>query len=161
MRTVVLTLVMFGAAPVQKPVEIDRTLQRVYGTAIMASDVRQVRLLRLIGAAAGSDESALTAIENRLLMLRDAVQSGVGEPEATQIAARRKTWTDAWPAGTDLPALMQQCGMTDRGLDGWFRDDLRIEAHLDQRFGAQGARREERTAAWIRDLRQRANLPVK
>lgn len=161
MRAVIVGLILSGFAAVQKPVEIDRTLRRVHGAAIMASDVRQARLLRLVGSASGSDDAALTALENRLLMLRDAVQAAVGEPQAPQIAARRKTWTDSWPAGTDLPALLDQCGMTDRGLDGWFRDDLRIEAHLDQRFGAPGARREDRITAWIRDLRLRANLVVK
>jgi hypothetical protein len=149
------------ALAAQKPIEIDRTLQRVYEATIMASDVRQVRMLRLVTPAPDSDQAAQTALENRLLMLREAARGAIAEPAADQIAARRQAWTAAWPAGTDLPALLQRAGMNDRALDGWFRDDLRIEAYLDQRFSQPDPKRDERIAAWIRDLRARASLPVR
>jgi hypothetical protein len=142
----------------QKPIEIDRTVQRVYGTAIMSSDIRQARLLRLLEPAPASDEAALTAIENRLLMLHEAARGAVTDPSVDQIAARRRTWQASWPAGTDLAALQQRVGMSDRALDGWFRDDLRIQTYLDQRFSRTDARRDERIALWIRELRTRANL---
>ena len=145
----------------QKPVEIDRTLQRVYEATIMSSDVRQVRMLRLVSPAPESDQTAQTALENRLLMLREAARGAIAEIPAEQIAARRQAWTAAWPAGTDLPALLQRAGLNDRALDGWFRDDLRIEAYLDQRFSQPDPKRDERITAWIRDLRHRANLPVR
>jgi len=150
----------FGCAVVsaQTPVEIDRTLQRVYGTAIMASDVRQARILRLVTPAPASDEAWLTALENRLLILHEAARAAIPEPAAPQIAARRQSWMASSPAGTDVARELQRAGMTDRGLDGWFRDDLRIETYLQQRF-PQDPKRDERIAAWIKDLRHRANLP--
>ena len=148
--------------PVDQQVELDRTLQRVYGTPIMSSDVRQVRLLRLISAGAGSDEAILTALENRLLMLREVARGSIAEPPPVRIAARRDAWAASWPPGTDLPALMARAGMTDQALNGWFRDDLHIEGYLDQRFGQpDDARRAARIADWVRDLRARANLPAK
>jgi hypothetical protein len=48
--------------------------------------------------------------------------------------------------------------MSDRALDGWFRDDLLIQAHIQQRFGDAEPRRAARVEAWITTLRQRANL---
>jgi hypothetical protein len=51
MRALLTALILTAtraAAAAQTPVEIDRTLQRVNGTAIMTSDVRQARILRLL-----------------------------------------------------------------------------------------------------------------
>jgi hypothetical protein len=54
---------------------------------------------------------------------------------------------------------MTRAGMTDQGLDGWFRDDLRIAAYVDLRFGLQpDDARAKRVDEWITDLRRRANL---
>jgi hypothetical protein len=161
MGTFLLTVTMAVAGvSAQTPVEIDRTLQRVNGTAIMRSDVRQARLLRLLNPAPASDDAILTALENRLLMLGEAARAAIAEPAAAQIAARRQAWTATWPSAADLAAQLQRAGMSDRALDGWLRDDLRIESYVEQRFPPD-PKRDERIAAWIRDLRLRANLPVK
>jgi hypothetical protein len=161
MRTIVAgVLIMSAAVSARQAVEIDRTLQRVHGTAIMSSDVRQARLLRLLTPQPPSDEGILTALENRLLMLNETSRAAIADPAPAQIAARRQEWQARLPPGTDLRALLERAGMTDRGLDGWFRDDLRIEGHLEQRFPPQDARRDERIAEWIRGLRVRANLKL-
>ncbi len=160
MRTIFLVAAMtVTGVSAQTPVEIDRTLQRVNGTAIMSSDVRQARLLRLINPPPGSDEAILTSLENRLLMLNEAVRAAVAEPAATQIAARRQSWAASWPSPADLAGQIQRAGMSDRALDGWFRDEFRIETYLEQRFPPD-PKRDERIAAWIRDLRTRANLKI-
>lgn len=154
----VLAVACFAGGSGSAQVEIDKTLQHVYGTAIMASDVRQARLLRLLPKAADSDEAVLTALENRLLILRELSRQP-SVPAATAIAARRQTWTASWPPGTDLPALMTRAAMTDQALDGWFRDDLKIASYLDQRFGQQADdARAQKIAAWVADLRRRANI---
>jgi hypothetical protein len=170
MRRMLLPFLLTGAlmpaapaAPVAaRQVELDRTLQRVYETPIMASDVRRVRMLRLTSSAGGSDEEVLTVLENRLLVLREVARGAVAEPSAVMIKSRRDAWASAWPPGTDVTALMARSGMTDQALNGWFRDELIIETYYDQRFGqANDARRAERIAEWTRDLRRRANLPVR
>jgi len=38
-----------------------------------------------------------------------------------------------------------------------FRDDLRIDMYIEQRFPPD-PKRDERLVTWIKDLRQRANL---
>ena len=146
-------------APAMQAVEIDRTLQHVYSTPIMASDIRQVKLLKLLPNIEMSDDRILVQLENRLLVLREVGRQSAPQPSSTAIAARRQTWAAGWPAATDFPSLMAKAGMNDQALDGWFRDDLRIEAYLDLRFGATtDDERATRLAEWIAELRRRANL---
>ena len=149
-----------AALPLSAQVELDRTLQRVYGTAITSSDVRRARTLKLAGDAQ-SDEDVLTSIENRLLILRELSRATAAEPDPTRISSRRKEWSAGWPPSTDLNALLSANGMSDQAMDGWCRDDVRIAMYMDQRFGAADAQREARIASWIKDLRQRANLPAR
>ena len=163
MRGVLMALILTAAGPAaaaQTPVEIDRTLQKVNGTAIMMSDVRQARILRLIYPPPASDDAILTALENRLLMLSEAARSAIAEPSAAQIAARRQAWAALWPSPAELSSQIQRAGVTDRALDGWFRDEMWIEMYIDQRFPPD-PKRDERLATWIKDLRQRASLPNK
>ena len=163
MRGVLTALILTATATsvaAQTPVEIDRTLTRVSGTAIMTSDVRQARILRLLTPPPVSDDAILTALENRLLMLNEATRSAIGEPTTAQIAARRQAWAGLWPSPAELAAQVQRSGVTDRALDGWFRDDLRIDMYIGQRFPPD-PNRAERIGTWIRDLRQRANLTNK
>lgn len=151
-----------GVAGAAQQVEVDRTLQRVNGTPIMASDVREARLLKLVPEAAAGDEAVQRALENRVLMLGEVSRTTPVVPGGDAIAARRRAWTASWPPGTDLPALMMRVGTTDQALDGWFRDELQIAAYLDQRFGVQAdAARAARIAEWIAEMRKRANLAGK
>jgi hypothetical protein len=151
-----------AAVPAGQSIEIDRTLQHVYGTAIMSSDIRQVRLLRLLPEADDTDDRILFALENRLLIVRELTRQPSAQPSAAAIAARRQAWAASWPPGTDLPALMMRAGMTDQALDGWFRDDLRIAAYLDLRFGTEpNEARAKQVDGWLADLRRRANLPAR
>ena len=119
------------------------------------------RALKLAGNAQ-SDQDVQTELENRLLILREIARATVAEPEPERVSSRRKDWTACWPAGTDVAAMLSKNGMSEQALDGWCRDDVRIAAYLEQRFGASSDDgREARIASWIRDLRQRANLPAR
>lgn len=153
------SLMLLAPAEHGQQVEVDRTLERVYGSVVMSSDVRQVRMLRL-AEGADSDAAAQTALENRLLILRELSRGNVAEPTADRIAEKREAWRRTWPPSTDIPALLAKAGMSAQALDGWFRDELRIAAYLAERF-PQSAGRAERIAGWISDLRRRANLSGK
>lgn len=166
MRTLVIAALLAFAAPgsgranaLAAQVEIDRTLQRVYGIPIMASDVRQARLMRLLPDAADTDRAIQTALENRLLMLREVSRGGSPVPEEDAVAMRRRTWEGTLPAGFDVEATMTRAGMNPSLLEAWFRDDVRIEEYVTRRFGqAADPRRAERIDEWIRDLRRRAGI---
>jgi len=149
------------AAPArpQEQVEIDRTLQRIYGVVLMASDVRQARLLKLVPPSERGDAGIQTALENRLLVLHELSRVPLTPATDETVAARRKAWEATHQAGTDLPALMTRAGMSDKGLETWLRDDIRIEQYLDQRFGQlPDAQRTTRINDWIRSLRHRAGI---
>jgi hypothetical protein len=153
------------AAPVLRAqqVELDRTLERVYDSVVTTSDVRQVRLLKLADGGADTDAAAQTTIENRLLIKRELSRGGtVQEPAAERVAEKRETWRKSWPASTHIPALLARAGMSTQALDGWFRDELKIEAFLAGRYPQTAdPKRAERIANWINDLRRRANLSAK
>ena len=152
------------AAPVLRAqqVELDRTLERVYDSVVTTSDVRQVRLLKLAEGGADTDAAAQTTIENRLLIKRELSRSTVEEPAADRVAEKREAWRKTWPASTDIPALLARAGMSTQALDGWFRDELKIEAFLAGRFPQiADPKRAERINSWINDLRRRANLSAK
>ena len=154
----VLTAPALGA----QQVELDRTLERIYDSVVTTSDVRQVRILKLAEGGADTDAVAQTTIENRLLIMRELARGTVQEPAPERIAEKREAWRKTWPASTDIPALLARAGMSTQALDGWFRDELRIEAYLAERFPQTAdSRRAERINAWINDLRRRANLSGK
>jgi len=156
---VLLAALLTPGIALAQQIVIDRTLQKVHSTVIMASDVRQARILRLLPEADAGDAAVLTALENRLLVLYEASRTALKEPGPEAIAARRNVWQASWPPGTDISALMTRAGMTEQALDGWFRDDQRIADQLEQRFGQRaGSERARELADWIALLRRRANL---
>ena len=90
MRSLLVAAILVCAVPALRAqqVELDRTLERVYGSVVMTSDVRQVRLLKLVDAGADTDAAAQAAIENRLLIMRELSRGTVPEPAAERIAER-------------------------------------------------------------------------
>lgn len=161
MRVLIVAMVVVAAATPSRAqqIELDRQLQRIYDTAIMTSDVREARLLKLVPEAAAGDAAVQRALENRLLILHEMTRVQAVDPGRDAVAARKQAWTASWPAGTDLDALKTKCGTTDQALDVWFRSDLQIAGFLNQRFGAPGdPGRDAKLNDWIAELRRRANL---
>jgi hypothetical protein len=163
MRSLLLGVTIVAAGAVvavsaQQPIELDRTLQRVYDAAIMASDVREARLLKLVPEAAAGDDAVQRALENRLLILHEMARLQPVDPGRDLVAGRKQQWEAAWPPA-DLAAIKKKCGTTEQALDAWFRSDLQMTAFLNERFGQPGdPAREAKINAWIADLRKRANL---
>ena len=100
------------------------------------------------------------ALENRILILDDLSRSS-GLPPTTgdELAARHQQW-EARVGGRGRGAeLLGEAGMTEKGLDAWLSDDLRIRAYLQRQFGTLPEADRSRAADdWIARLRQRAGL---
>jgi hypothetical protein len=143
------------AAAIQTP--IDGVLARVGGDIVTMSDVRQARLLKLIEPATDSDQAYVDALINRRLMLADLRRNPPPEPSTEAIEAKQQEWTARLGAGANVPDLLRRAGMSDAGLRGWLRDDLRLQTYLDERFGTS-SNRPAALAAWVGMLRQRAGL---
>ena len=98
-----------AAAQSQQPIEIDRTLEHIYGTAITTSDLREARLLKLVPEAAVSDGDVQRALENRLLIMHEMTRAQAVDPGRDAVAARRnaarpiRTFTDGSVRTCRLP----------------------------------------------------------
>jgi hypothetical protein len=136
------------------PVTIDRIVARVDSEIVQSLDVRQARLLKLFGADVTTDDAVLEHLIDRRLELADAARYPVPEPSPADVAARRQRWEASLTtvSGTpgNLPTLLQDAGMTESALTGWFRDDARIEALESQRFTSAPATHDE-VLAYVRE----------
>lgn len=154
-------LAVFAApapASAQAPVVIDQILSRPYGEILTQSDVWQALTLGLLPATASAPDAALRALENRRLMLREVNRLPPPEPVDAGIAARRAAW-EARIGASIAPGLLAQVGMSDTALHTWFRNEIRIETYLAQRFAATSeADRPAAVEAWVNLLRDRAGL---
>lgn len=151
------TCVMLAAVFSAAQTRIDGVLLKFGSDVITDSDVRQARLLKLVDAAGEGDQAFIDALANRRLTLLEVKRGPVVEPLEAALDAKYQQWTARLGAGADVPALLTRAGMSEAGLRGWLRDDLRIETYLDQRFSSKSNRSRD-VAAWIAELRQRAGL---
>jgi hypothetical protein len=113
---------------------IDRVVVRVNNDIITLSDVSQARLLRLAPPEATSDSGIVEALINRRLILAEIVKFPASEPTTAELAARRQEWQATLGPQADVGELLRRAGMSDALLDGWLRDDVRIQSYLDRRF---------------------------
>jgi hypothetical protein len=114
---------------------LDRVLARVDGAPITLSDVQASIGLGLIQAPPGPDAIAMGTqlMIDRQIELTEVQRFPPPSPDAASVAgeaARLKM-----SAGARLPGLMQSTGLTEQRISDIARDNLRIAAYLDQRFG--------------------------
>lgn len=151
--------VLGAIGPVAAQTELDRIVARVNNRIITRSDIRQARLLQLVEDTS-SDEATRRALENRILILSDMSRSTGLPPTTGDDLSRRRTQWDAKIGGSGRGRqLLGEAGMSEKGLDAWLGDDLRIQSYLDRQFGGipEGDRRRA-AAEWIDRLRLRAGL---
>lgn len=155
--TAPVVLVCLLAAAAQAPTTLDRILVVVNGDMVTLSDVRAVRVLRLLPAEATEDVIVLALIDRRLV-LAEMRRFQVPDPTPEAIAARRAQWASGH--GDHDPAqLLLMAGVSGTFVERWLADDLRREAYLQQRFAALDAgRRESAIRLWIESLRVRADI---
>lgn len=161
MIAVLLALLVFDPA-----VEvIDRIMAVVGQQPITLSDVTGALQFQLVEVPAGSADrtgEALDRLIDRSLMLTEVDRFQPPEPDASEIAAR----IDRMEARAGSPAAFEKSltvtGLTRDQLRQFVRDNLRITTYLNRRFGAvlDPRERESAIAAWIAELRRRAQLTV-
>jgi hypothetical protein len=115
---------------------LDRVLARADGQAVTLSDARAAIGLGLVRVTAGEDPvaAAMEQLIERQLLLSEVARFSPPEPDAAAIA-REKSVLMRSPLATDLDGLMKSTGLDDERLTEIARDNLRIQAYLDQRFG--------------------------
>ena len=142
----------------QAPELVDRTLAIVAGRTVTLSDARTALALGLVDGAA-VDADVVQRLVDRELMLREVDRYDPLEPTAERIDERLAA-ARAVAGGEDgLARVLRDGGFAERRLRAWIRDDLRVEAYLQQRF-AMDERRQDLIADWLSDLRRRTPVTL-
>jgi hypothetical protein len=115
---------------------LERVAARVNGYAITLTDVRVALALGIVEAPAGADREAVATdrLIDRQLVVAEVARFPPPEPGAAAIEDETARLTAK--AGPDLAGVMASTGIDQVGIRDIARDNLRIQAYLDQRFGA-------------------------
>jgi hypothetical protein len=147
-----------GLAASSQPVAdvIDRVLALVAGQVITLSDVRAATEIGLIDSGIDSDpvRGALHKLIDRELMLSEVERYSPPEPEEAAVDGRLALLANRFGSPEGLRAAMVRVGMTEPRLRGIVRDDLRIEAYLQQRFTAAAQPTDEEVARYYTGRRE-------
>jgi hypothetical protein len=158
----VLVAILIGLASAGARAQVlDRILAVVDGAPITQSDVNAAIQLGLVPVGGGDRVAAtVDALVQRQLMLGEVDRYAPPDPPEAEIT--RHVEDIRRRAGSRFTAVLAQVGLTEDQLRREVRDDLRIEAYLQQRFGTTQPS-EERAAMirdWLAGLRRRANINV-
>lgn len=116
---------------------IDRILATVGGSLILQSDVAAAMRFGLITAPTGvnAEQWTLDRMIERRLMLTEVERYAPPEPDRSLVDQRMQALDERIGSGDKLDAITRETGMTVEQLRLFVRDDLRLEAYLQQRFG--------------------------
>jgi hypothetical protein len=122
--------------PVSGQQLLERVVARVNGYAITLTDVRAALALGVVDAPAGANGEAVATdrLVDRQLVLAEVARFAPPEPDAVLIATEVAGVVAR--AGPGLATLMASTGIDEASIRDIARDNLRIQAYLDQRFGA-------------------------
>lgn len=144
---------------------IDRIMAVVGGQPITLSDVNAAIEFHLVEPPPGTADPLEYAVErliDRRLMLAEVDRFAPPEPDPIEITVR----VDALERSAGSPAAFDKrlaiTGLTRAQVRRHIRDDLRTATYLNQRFGttANAAERDAAMAAWLAELRRRADVTV-
>ena len=140
---------------------IDRVLAVVAGDLIMQSDVRAARELGLVTAndSGDQDRAVLSQLIDRALILDEVERYAPPEPSPDAIDRAFRAVRGRFASDDAFDAVLARTGFDERQLRSVLRQNLRIRAYLDQRFGGETPERGEAIiAAWVAGLRSRATI---
>ena len=161
---------------------IDRVLAILPGQIITQSDVQAALDLGFVEVPAGSDRIAagLSIVIDRVLMLNEVRRVTPAEPSAAAVDARLARINQRFDSPAALARVLGASGIDDAVLRVYAADDLRLASYLDERFSAAsqptdaevrqageasrarlaGERRQALVAAWVAELRRRAEVTI-
>ena len=149
--------VMFGflvvTGSIARAEVIDRILAVVDNALVTQSDVVAAMRLELeVPAPAAADP--VGAVVNRLiernLTLSEVERYAPPDPPAADINLRMEQIRRSFPSAAAFEAVLNETGLDDAQLRRHVRDDLRIAAYLQQRFGSPVQPSEEQVLAYYR-----------
>ncbi len=157
MLTLALAIVAGASRPIRAEI-IDRVLAVVHGALIMRSDVTAALELGLVTVEPGADpiNAALPKLVDRELMLTEVERYAPAEPAAAAVDRRIQAVRARFSSPSDYAAALARSGLDQERVRRLIRDELRIDAYLDQRFPSD--RRDELVSEWVSGLRRRTDI---
>jgi hypothetical protein len=148
--TLLLILLFALAAPQSQT--IDRILAVVAGRPILLSDVTAALRLRLVDASGAEDpvRAGLDGLIDRQLQLAEVDRYLPPEPPPGEVDAAVAAVRGRFAGPSDFEAALGESGVTPEQLRERLRDDLRIDAYLEGRFGATLQPSDEQVLAYYR-----------
>jgi hypothetical protein len=114
---------------------LDRVLAVVSGDLILMSDVRAARSFGFITIeGADPDGQALARLIDRALILTEVERFAPPEPEAATVDRGMAAVRQQFASQNAFAAALAHAGIEERHLREYVRQDLRMNAYLDQRF---------------------------
>jgi hypothetical protein len=122
---------------------LDRIVARVNGAAITLTDVNAAIALGLVDPSGAVDQ-----LIDRQLVLGEVARFLPPEPPAAAVAVEAGSLMTN--AGSRLPEVMVSTGIDEARIREMARENLRIQAYLNQRFGVTPQLTEEEVAQYYR-----------
>jgi len=144
---------------------IDRIMAVAGTQPITLSEVAAATQLELVPVPAGTTDTpgyVLERLVNRALMLVEVDRFQPPEPDPVEITARIDRMQARLGSAGALDKALADTGTTRDQLGRFIRDNLRMQTYINQRFGTilDPVEREESIAAWVGELRRRAQITV-
>lgn len=130
-------LITFGSPIVLAASEvIDRVLAVAGGSLIMMSDVQAARDFGIVAAGASGDpvREVLSRLIDRALVLAEVDRYSPPEPAADAVDRALQTVRQRFATLPAYQATLDRDGIAEKHLRETLREELRIQAYLDQRF---------------------------
>jgi len=162
----ILSIALVLLAGVRLPAEvIDRIMAVVGGQPVTLSDVNAALQFHLVDPPPGAPDRlayALDRLIERNLMLGEVDRFQPPEPAPVEITLRVDDLERRAGSSVTFARALAVTGITREQLRRFIRDDLRMATYLNQRFGTNPnlADRTAAIAAWIAELRRRAEITV-
>ncbi|MEX1128152.1 MAG: hypothetical protein WEB50_06285, partial [Vicinamibacterales bacterium] len=117
---------------------IDRILATVGGALILQSDAVAAARLGFVELPPSGDrlQWTLDRLIERRLMLIEVDRYGPPEPDRALVDERMQQIDQRIGSGDRLDGILRETGLSVDQLRLYVRDDLRIEAYVEQRFGS-------------------------
>jgi hypothetical protein len=155
LRTFALVLVWAWLPTALGAQVIDRVMARVGGQVITLSDVRAAMTLGFVRPSSGGDPTAdaLNVLIDRELMLAEATRFAAPEPDPAAVDARIAELRRRFASEAEWNAALEVSAMTPERLRDIVRDNLRVEAYVDQLFSAPAQPTDDEVARYYEQHR--------
>ena len=152
MRILAMLLMVVALTSSARAEVIDRILATVGGALILQSDAVAATRLGFVELPAQGDrlQWTLDRLIERKLMLIEVDRYAPPEPTRSLLDERMQGIDARIGSAERLEAILKETGFTLDQLRLYVRDDLRIEAYVQQRFGAAYRPSEEELVAYYR-----------